>query len=310
MFILNILITGGTGFVGSRLTKALTGEENHVYILTRFPDNYENTKEITYIPYDYYVRDLPTIHAVVNLAGDTLFGYWTADKKANIMKSRTEITQHAVEMMQQMEKKPEVFISASAIGFYGPSEDVIFTEKTTNPGEDFLASVAKAWETTAMQVADELHIRTVCTRFGVILGEKGALPYMTLPIKMYAGGKIGDGEQWMSWVHVDDVVNSIIFCIRNEHIEGPVNVTAPNPKRNKEFTKTLTKVLNRPYWFTTPSPIIRTVIGEMSELMTKGQYVLPKKLEDHNYQFSYPNLAGALQDINMHKKPKKMSPKA
>lgn len=307
MFILNILITGGTGFVGSRLTKALVSEENHVYILTRFPDNYENSKEITYIAYDHYVRDLPTIHAVVNLAGDTLFGYWTTDKKTNIMKSRTEVTQHAVEMMQQMEKKPEVFISASAIGFYGTSEDVIFTENTTDSGDDFLASVSQAWETTAMQVADELHIRTVCTRFGIILGEKGALSYMTLPVKMFAGGKIGRGEQWMSWVHVDDVVNSIIFCIRNKHIEGPVNVTAPNPIRNKEFTKVLAKVLKRPYWFTTPSPLIRSTMGEMSELMTKGQYVLPKKLEDYNYQFSYPKLAGALHEIDLHKKPKKKS---
>lgn len=309
MLILNILMTGGTGFVGSHLTKALTNEDSHVYILTRFPKNYENSDLITYIPYDYYVRDLPTIHAVVNLAGDTLFGYWSTDKKTNIMKSRTEITQHAVEMMQQMEKKPEVFISASAIGFYGTSEDLIFTEKTTDHGDDFLASVAVAWETTAMQVADELHIRTVCTRFGIILGEKGALSYMTLPVKIFAGGKIGHGEQWMSWVHIEDVVNSIIFCIRNNHIEGPVNITAPHPKRNKEFTKSLAKILNRPYWFTTPTPLIRTALGEMSELMTKGQYVLPNKLEEQNYQFSYPNLEDALREINLHKKPKKMSQK-
>lgn len=307
MFVLNILITGGTGFVGSRLTKALTSENHHVYILTRYPDNYENTDLITYIPYDYYVRDLPTIHTVVNLAGDTLFGYWTTDKKTNIMKSRTEITQHAIEMMQQMEKKPEVFISASAIGFYGTSDDLIFTENTKEHGDDFLASVAVAWETTAMQAADELHIRTVCTRFGIILGEKGALSYMALPVRMFAGGKIGDGEQWMSWVHVEDVVNSILFCMRNNNLEGPVNITAPNPKRNKEFTKTLAKVLKRPYWFTTPSPLIRTAMGEMSELMTKGQYVLPGKLEEHQYQFSYPNLKEALSEVNLHKKPQKKS---
>ncbi|ASK61058.1 TIGR01777 family protein [Virgibacillus phasianinus] len=304
---MNILITGGTGFVGSHLTEALTKENHHVYILTRYPDNYENTKQITYIAYDYYVRDLPAIHTVINLAGDTLFGYWTTEKKTNIMKSRTEVTQHVIEMMQQMEKKPEVFISASAIGFYGTSEDLIFTENTTEHGEDFLSSVAVAWETTAMQAADEMHIRTVCTRFGIILGEKGALSYMTVPIKMFAGGKIGKGEQWMSWVHIEDVVNSITFCMQNEHIEGPVNVTAPNPKRNKEFTKILTKVLNRPNWFTTPAPLVRTAMGEMSELMTKGQYVLPGKLNEHKYQFSYPYLQNALQEINLHKKPKKMS---
>ncbi|WP_430788127.1 TIGR01777 family oxidoreductase [Virgibacillus flavescens] len=306
---MNILITGGTGFVGSRLTESLTKEDHHVYILTRSPQNHEDTALVTYIPFDYYVRDLPTIHTVINLAGDTLFGYWSTEKKTKIMKSRTEVTQHAIGMMQQMEKKPDVFISASAVGFYGSSEDVIFTENTTDHGDDFLASVAVAWEKTAMQAADELKIRTVCTRFGIIMGEKGALPYMTMPIKMFAGGKIGTGEQWMSWVHVEDVVNSIIFCMHNGHIEGPVNVTAPNPKRNKEFTKTLAKVLKRPYWFTTPSPVIKTAIGEMSQLLIKGQYVLPRKLQEENYQFSYPNLEEALRAINLHKKPQKKAKK-
>lgn len=292
---MNILITGGTGFVGKHLTKELNTKDHHVYILTRSPDKHTNTKKTSFIGYNHQVETLPSIQGVVNLAGDSLFGYWTKKKKDTILTSRKETTQKLIEFIKQMDKKPDIFISGSAVGFYGTSEDLIYTEKTTEPGDDFLAKVAIDWEKTAMQ-AEQMNIRTVYTRFGVILGKEGALPFMKLPVKMYAGGKIGSGQQWVSWVHIDDVVALIQFCLSNEHISGPVNVTAPNPKRNKDFTKALASVLKRPYWFPAPSPVIRTVIGEMSHLITKGQYVLPKKAMDNNYQFLYPNLEEALQE--------------
>ncbi|MFD1040073.1 TIGR01777 family oxidoreductase [Virgibacillus byunsanensis] len=293
---MNILITGGTGFVGTNLSKALVEKGHLVYIITRTPDRHPNTDKITFINYDDDTANLPVIHAVINLAGESLFGYWTKKKKEAILSSRIEATESVMEFIKKLEKKPTVFISGSAIGYYGTSQDLIFTEDTTQPGDDFLASVTKKWEQTAKQ-AEELDIRTVYTRFGVILGDEGALPYMSLPVKMFAGGKIGNGEQWISWVHIDDVVNMILFCLFNEHIKGPVNVTSPNPKRNKDFTKILATVLKRPYWFPAPSPIIRTVIGEMSHLITKGQYVLPKKTQDQNYQFKYPYLEEALREI-------------
>lgn len=295
-----ILIAGGTGFVGKHLTKALQEKGHHIYILTRSPEAYDNNEQTTYISYENKTTDMPDFLAVINLAGDSLFGYWTAEKKENILKSRLETTEKIILFMKQMKTKPSVFINASAIGFYGTSLDHIYTEKTTDAGTDFLADVVMQWEAVAKQ-AEALGIRTVYTRFGVILGTKGALPLMRLPVKLFAGGKIGSGEQWTSWVHIDDLVQLIVFSLFNEAITGPVNVTSPEPKRNKDFTKILAKVLKRPYWMPTPKFIIRLAIGEMSTLITQGQYVLPKKALDHNFQFKYPDLADALQEITSKK---------
>ncbi|TMN22848.1 TIGR01777 family oxidoreductase [Lentibacillus cibarius] len=297
---MNYLITGGTGFVGKHLTVALTAQGHHVYILTRAPERHTNTTRTSFISYEQPVEELPLIHGVINLAGDSLFGYWSKKKKAAIRNSRIETTQQLIEMMKQMQELPAVFISGSAVGFYGTSEDSIFTEQTTKAGGDFLAGVVAEWEQTAKQ-AEDLGVRTVCTRFGVILGDEGALPLMKLPVKLFAGGKIGSGQQWMSWVHIEDVVGIIQFCLSNKQMSGPVNVTAPNPKRNKDFISILARVLRRPDWIPTPALAVRTVIGEMSILVTHGQYVLPKKAEDHGYPFAFPQLEAALRKIEQSK---------
>ena len=294
---MNILIAGGTGFVGKTLSTSLQEQGYHVYILTRTPNHFNNRETVTYIPYNYPVENLPCFHAIINLAGDSLYGYWTKKKKETILKSRILTTQKLIDFMKQMDKKPNVFISSSAVGFYGTSEKLIFTEKTLKPGNDFLAHVVVEWEKTAQQ-AENLGIRTVYTRFGVILGtDGGALPIMKIPVKMFVGGKIGSGEQWISWIHIQDAVNSIIFCIKNQDINGPVNVTAPRPLRNKEFMRVLTKAVKRPYWLPAPKPLVRLAIGEMSELITKGQYVLPQKIESHHFKFAYRKLTDALNDI-------------
>src|SRR5699024_1790705 len=152
------------------------------------------------------------------------------------------------DLIKRLHKKPAVLSNGSATGYYGVSKDLIFTEKTTKRGDDFLAKVTMEWEKAAKQ-AEELHIRTVYTRFGVMLGEKGALPYMQLPVILFARGKIGTGEQWISWVHIEDVIGLILVCLSNQHIAGPVNITAPHPNRNKDFTKIMATELKRPYWF-------------------------------------------------------------
>ncbi|SFB16811.1 hypothetical protein SAMN04488072_108182 [Lentibacillus halodurans] len=292
---MNILISGGTGFVGKHLSNALTEQDHYVYIVTRSPEKHRNTRKTSFISYNHPIEDLPEIQAVINLAGDSLFGYWTKKKKEAIRTSRIDTTQHVIRMMEQMDKKPDVFISGSAVGFYGTSEDLVFTEKTTQPGDNFLAGVVTEWEQTAKQ-AEKLEIRTVYTRFGVILGKEGALPFMKLPVKMFAGGRIGSGEQWISWIHINDVVGMIQFCLFNDHISGPVNVTAPNPKRNKDFISVLANVLNRPNWIPVPALMIGAVIGEMSILVAKGQYVLPQKAQAYHYAFSYSDLKEALQE--------------
>lgn len=293
---LNILITGGTGFVGKNLTTSLVKKGHQVFILTRSPSDYKDSNNITHIDYNYQIDKLPTIYAVINLAGESLFGYWTKKKKDTILSSRIETTKKVIQIIKQMKVKPSVFINGSAIGFYGTSTDLIYTEKTTDPGRDFLANVVQKWELTAGE-AEKLGIRTIYARFGVILGQEGALPLMTLPIKLFVGGKISSGQQWLSWVHINDVVNLLIFCMTNDKIEGPFNITAPNPIRNKDFIKTLSKVFNRPYWLTTPKVLMRIGLGEMSQLITQGQFVLPDKALTHNYQFSYPNLHEALENI-------------
>ena len=292
----NILITGGTGFVGSNLTNTLIEKGYHVFIMTRTPELYKSSSQVSYIDYEYATNKLPTIHAIINLAGDSLFGYWTKRKKETILTSRENTTKKVIQMMEQMNKKPEVFITGSAIGYYGTSTDLIFTENTTESGNDFLAHVVTEWESTAKK-AESMGIRTVYARFGVILGQEGALPLMSLPVKLFVGGKIGLGEQWISWIHIEDVVNLLTYCLTNKKLHGPVNLTAPHPKRNKDFLKTLTTIYKRPYWFPTPAPLMRIILGEMSELVTKGQFVLPEKALNNDFSFSYPHLSGALKSI-------------
>lgn len=292
----NILITGGTGFVGKNLTRSLITKGYHIFIMTRSPELYKNSSQVTYIDYDYATNKLPTIYAVVNLAGDSLFGYWTKRKKEKILTSRVNTTKNVIQMIEQMNKKPEVFITGSAIGYYGTSTDLIFTEDTTESGNDFLAHVVTEWERTARK-AESMGIRTVYARFGVILGQEGALPLMSLPVKLFIGGKIGHGEQWISWIHIEDVVNLLTYCLTNEKLHGPVNLTAPHPKRNKDFLRTLTTIYKRPYWLPTPGSFIRIVLGEMSELVTKGQFVLPEKALNNDFSFSYPHLSEALKSV-------------
>ncbi|MGM8213744.1 TIGR01777 family oxidoreductase [Virgibacillus sp. W0430] len=298
---MNILITGGTGFVGKRLISHLASYGYHAFVLTRSPHKYTNDRSTTYLNYSIRPEELPTIHAVINLAGDSLFGYWTEKKKQLILSSRLQITEKLIHIMSEMKQKPNVLINASAIGYYGTSEEKIFTEATTTPGNDFLADVATSWENKASNAA-ALGIRTVYVRFGVILEKTGgALPLMALPVSYFAGGKIGKGEQWISWIHLDDVIKIILFCIHHTEIAGPINATAPSPKRNKDFMKVLAKSLKRPYWFPTPSSLIRLTLGEMSELITKGQYVSPDRLLAYGYTFTYPELEKALHTIYHYK---------
>ncbi|MCT2534386.1 TIGR01777 family oxidoreductase [Aquibacillus koreensis] len=301
---MHIAVTGGTGFIGSKVTESLIKQGHHIYVLTRSPDKHENTEQITYVGWlkETYKpeTELPNLDAIINLAGDSLFGYWTETKKQRIIDSRIQATENAVALIEKLDQKPSVFINASAIGFYGTSDTETFTENTTTPGNDFLAEVTSQWEQTAKK-ANELGVRTVFTRFGIVLGKEGALPMMALPFKMFAGGKVGTGEQWMSWVHVDDVVEMIKFSLHHSNVEGALNVTAPNPVRNKAFSKTLARVLGRPYWLPAPAFAMKTILGEMSLLVLEGQCVKPNKATESGYTFLYPELTEALREIYLQK---------
>ena len=177
------------------------------------------------------------------------------------------------------------------------NNDMIFTENTVNPSTDFLSNTTKLWEQTAQQ-AEQIGIRTVFARFGIVLDrEFGALSLMKLPFLAFVGGKIGNGEQWMSWIHIDDCVNMLLFAIENDKIVGPMNVTSPYPKRNKQFSKTLGKTVTRPTLLSVPTPIINIILGEMSSLLTKGQFVYPDKALQHDFVFKFSHLDDALKNI-------------
>lgn len=297
---MKVVIAGGTGFVGQRLTAWLTSVGHQVYILTRSPEAYTNTKDITYVGWlkeaHHPEASIQNCDAFINLAGESLFGYWTKAKKERILDSRILATQKVLELIHSMQKKPKVFVNASAIGFYGTSMTKLFSEDTTTPGEDFLATVTTKWENTA-RAAEDMGIRVVYARLGIILGQGGTLPLMALPYKFFVGGRIGSGEQWMSWIHIDDVVRILDMTLRNEAIIGPINLTAPNPIRNKNFSSELAKVLHRPDILNIPAFAIKCMLGEMSMLITKGQAVLPTKAQANHYHFQYTELRPALESL-------------
>ncbi|MBN3553281.1 TIGR01777 family oxidoreductase [Fictibacillus nanhaiensis] len=292
-----ILITGGTGFVGSFLTHHLTSLGNEVYILTR-KDKQSQKKNVKYVQWmSNNEPDLPPIDAVVNLAGESINGRWTDEKKQGILNSRLKVTENLLKLVEKMPNKPSVWVNASAIGYYGTSETEVFTERSSKHGTDFLAEVVSAWETKASG-AESLGIRTVFTRFGLVLGKDGGvLPQLSLPYRFFAGGTVGSGDQWVSWVHLEDVAKLITEAIENEQYSGPVNVTSPHPVTMKEFGQVTGDVMHRPHWLPAPSIAFKLMFGEMSMLILKGQQVLPEKAQNLGYTFSYPHLKGALHDL-------------
>ncbi|MFC3885366.1 TIGR01777 family oxidoreductase [Bacillus songklensis] len=291
---MKIVIAGGTGFVGKVLTSFFLNQQHDIWILTRNPR--PSSGRLHYVDWEHALPYVQQADVVINLAGVSLnSGRWTEERKKAIIQSRVSTTQKLVKMMKTSSKK--VFINASAVGFYGTSTTETFTEASPSENNDFLASTVKAWEAEALK-AKEYGIRTSLTRFGIILGQnEGALPKMILPYKLFAGGTVGSGEQWMSWVHIEDVVRIMAFIIEHEDLEGPINVTAPHPVTMKEFGQTIAKVINRPHWLPVPDFALNILLGEMSMLILKGQRVLPQKLCDHHYSFTYDKLEGALTHL-------------
>ncbi|WP_303965739.1 TIGR01777 family oxidoreductase [Sporosarcina ureae] len=297
---MRVVITGGTGFIGSILTEKLKLKGHEVIILTRKPSSQHN--DVHYVQWltDHASpeNELGHVDAFVNLAGVSIDdGRWSEERKKQIHDSRITATQEVLRIMRTLPKKPHVLVNASAIGIYPTSLTAEYTEDSTEIGDDFLAQTVHDWENLAGQ-AKELGVRTVYTRFGIVLGKNGgALPLIKLPYQLFAGGKIGSGNQWFSWVHVEDVANAILFSIENHDVEGPVNVVAPSPMHMNAFGKTIGKVLHRPHWFPVPSFAMEVALGEKSIVVLQGQHVLPKKLLAHGFTFDYPSLRPALENL-------------
>ncbi|AIE59139.1 TIGR01777 family oxidoreductase [Bacillus methanolicus] len=300
---MKITITGGTGFVGKALAADLAKKGHEIIVLTRNADRINNNNNCRFIKWlsegDNPQKIVEGTDIIINLAGESINnGRWTAKQKMKIKNSRMHVTESILKIISQLNKKPTALINASAVGIYGTSNLKTFTEDSKETGNDFLAETVHAWENTAMKADSDFGIRTVLCRFGIILDKyDGALPRMALPYQLFAGGTVGSGDQWVSWVHLKDVIRGIQFCIENERLSGPVNFTAPYPVTMKEFGKTLGSVLHRPHWLPVPEIALKLILGEMSILVLEGQKVLPAKLEENGFTFLFPDLKSALKDI-------------
>ena len=297
---MKILVTGATGFVGQALCRHLGGEDQLI-ALARDPQNADRrlggTAEARPLPTtsSEWAAAVEGCNAVVNLAGESIAsGRWTEDRKKRILDSRVDLTRALVSGIAAATKKPRVLVSASAVGYYGPRGDEELDEAAP-AGDDFLARVCLAWEREAA-AAESSGVRTVRLRTGVVLGDDGgALARMVTPFKLFAGGPLGSGTQWMSWVHRDDLIGLIDLCLRDTRASGAVNATAPAPRTMREFCRTLGEVLGRPSWAPVPAFVLRLALGEMSDMLLTGQRVLPRAALRLGYQFRHPDLKGALR---------------
>jgi uncharacterized protein len=296
---MKIGITGGSGFIGQALTRYFSAQGHELFLFTRRKAVKSSQKNVAYVSWDpsrFFLPDhLPPLDVVINLAGATINKRWTSTYKKEILNSRIEATRTIVNYIKI--NPPELLINASAIGYYGTSLTNVYTEEAFVTPTDFLSKVTAHWEAEAMKATD-FGVRVVPIRFGLVLGsEGGALPRLLLPYRFYMGGRVGSGKQWVSWIHIQDLVQLIDFVITNETIEGPLNGTAPFPIQMEQLGQTLAKVLKKPNLFPVPGLILKLGLGEMSDLVLKGQKVLPNKALDADFTFQYPEIQDALTDL-------------
>ncbi len=299
---MKVAITGATGFVGRRLVERLQEQGHQPLILTRNPAAaqraFPTLEIIAYTPTESgsWQQAIAGCDAVVNLAGEPIAeSRWTPKHKQEILNSRQLGTQKIVEAIAQANPKPAVLVNASAIGYYGTSETATFDE-TSPAGNDFLAEVCQAWEAEAKKVKDA-GVRLVILRLGIVLGNGGALAKMIPPFKLFAGGPLGTGRQWFSWIHRDDLVNLILEALSRADIEGVLNATALNPVRMSELCQNLGKTLERPSWLPVPSFALEALLGEGAKVVLEGQQVLPKRTTSYGFEYQYPTLKQALEEI-------------
>lgn len=293
---MKITLTGATGFIGGHLVKALIARGHELAILTRHPRAGANPRYFAWDAASVPPPEAMDADAIIHLAGEPVAQRWTGEVKRRIRASRIEGTRAVVDGIAAARRKPKVLMSASAIGIYGSRGDEVLTEQSP-AGSGFLEDVTIEWERESAR-ANGAGVRVVNPRIGIVLGRGGgALARMLPPFKAGAGGRLGSGHQWMSWIHIDDVTGLILFALENEGLRGALNLTAPNPVTNADFTAALAAALRRPALFPAPVFALKLLFGEMAEVLLSSQRVIPQVALDAGYRFAYPELGPALRDL-------------
>lgn len=303
---MRLMLCGGTGFIGSRVAAALLARGDEVIIVTRrlpakAAREHPRLRYVTWTDWATHPEEWKRVDGIVNLAGETINQRWTAEAKRRILTSRTQTAAWIADTLPKMPDPPRVVINASGISLYGHSfsarggDDIVFDETSPAHPQDFLGETVIAWEQAADAIPAE---RLVKLRIGIVLDRKGgAFPLLRLPYRLFFGGRFGSGRQGFPWIHIDDMVGLILFCLDHPEISGPVNAVAPDPVTLDEFGRMLGKVMDRPHWFHVPARLARLALGERAVLLLTGQKAMPRKAMEYGYQFKFPILRMALRDL-------------
>ena len=294
---MKVIVTGGTGFLGAALVEALVRDGADVVVLSRRGDDGSGraVRRVAWTPdggVGPWAREVDGADAVVNLAGATIAKRWTAHRRALIRDSRVDATTSVAAAIRAARTPPRVLISGSGVDYY-PADDAGTFDEASAPGEGFLPRVCVEWESAALEASNRC--RVVLVRTGLVLGRGGgALPPMALPFRLFAGGRVGSGRQWMSWIHLDDWVGLVRQTLADDRAAGPVNAVSPTPVRSVEFTRALARALHRPHWLPAPAFALKLLFGEMADtLLLSGRRVAPARAEALGYRFTYVNLDAA-----------------
>jgi hypothetical protein len=299
---MKIFVTGGTGFVGSQMVEDFRKSGYQISVLSRRDESGTNKKNLRYIHGDpNFPGDWQSIASghdgIINLAGASIFQRWNKKIKEKISQSRVRSTRNVVDALKKKESSQTFLINASAVGYYGFRGDEMLDEES-GPGDDFMARVTQAWEKEAKRAA-EYGVRTICLRFGIVFGQgAGALPQYDMLARYFFGARLGKGEQWISWIHMDDLLRIFHFMLENIHLQGTWNAVAPHPVKNKILMRTFAEVLKKPAWSPViPGAFIKIGLGEFGEAVLHGQRVVPSKLNNSEFIFNYPDIRTALKDL-------------
>ena len=301
---MKVLIAGGTGFIGRSLIERLVHAGHSAVVLTRRPAMMDvpSNPSIRCLQWDArstgeWEPVVNEVDAVINLAGESIAAKrWTSAQKERIARSRIEATHAIVRAIEKAMRKPEVLISASGVGYYGDVREGDVDEDSPH-GDDFFANLCLQWESEAL-LAGRHAVRVVTLRTGIVLHPSGGtMKKFLLPFRLFVGGPLGPGSQWMSWIHREDAIRAILFALENKSLSGPVNITAPNPVTMREFCRSLGRALRRPSWFPVPGFALRLALGDMADVVLKGQRVIPAKLIRAGFSFNFPQLDPAMSEL-------------